>query len=84
MEEYSGRSRRWHHPWRGASVAPPPTFPPRRQAPTAATGFCEHHDRTVKSGRCARLSTLSNPPAGIGVLLPRTPWLCHGLRLWMT
>jgi hypothetical protein len=26
-EEYSGRSRRWHHPWRGASVAPPPTFP---------------------------------------------------------
>jgi hypothetical protein len=50
-EEYSGRSRRWHHPWRGASVAPPPIFSPRRRAPCAATGFREHHERTATSGR---------------------------------
>jgi hypothetical protein len=47
-EEYSGRSRRWHHPRRGASVAPPPIFSLRRRAPAAATGFGEHNDHTVK------------------------------------
>jgi hypothetical protein len=31
-EEYSGRSRRWRCPW-GASVAPPPFFPPVEPAP---------------------------------------------------
>lgn len=62
-EEYSGRSRRWHHPWRGASVAPPPTFPLGDRRPPLPQVSAEHHDRTVKSGRCARLPTLSNPPA---------------------
>jgi hypothetical protein len=63
-EEYSGRSRRWHHPWRGASVAPPPIFSPRRRAPCAATGLREHQERTVTSGRCAQLSTLASPDGG--------------------
>ena len=51
-------------PLAGASVAPPPIFLPRRRAPCAATGFREHHERPVTSGRCAQLSTLASPDGG--------------------
>ncbi len=33
---------------------------------------------------CSAFHAAQSARAGIGVLLPRTPWLCHGLHLWMT
>jgi hypothetical protein len=46
----------------GASVAPPPVFPPE---PAATTASGEHRERALDAGRCARLpaliATLSGP-----------------------
>jgi hypothetical protein len=59
-EEYSGRSRRWHHPWRGASVAPPPTFPLRDRRPPLPQVSANTTTAQSSLALCSA-STLSNP-----------------------
>jgi hypothetical protein len=53
----------------GASVAPPPVFPPE---PAATTASGEHRERALDAGRCARLpaliATLSGPDREIVLL----------------
>ncbi len=69
-DEYSRRSRRWRCPW-GASVAPPPIFPPAEPATAATAESRGHSQRPVDTGHCARLP--ASPPPVIRkrvVLLP--------------
>ena len=55
-EWYSCRSRQWHRPWRGASAAPLPTFPPIEAAPASA--------QFPRRGRVACLSSVTTVRGG--------------------
>jgi hypothetical protein len=59
----------------GASVAPPPIFPPPQPEPAATTGSVEHREGELDVGHCARLPALiANGPSSVirvrVVLLP--------------